>query len=235
MTSHLDVDQLRANHSSLISGMKLFYRRLVELDYLREEEVQFPPHTGKGKVPLAVTSIQSARLTQETEQLLHLLPYITEAGRRLFHSNEQCITLSSRPVSHLQKKDATFEEGERFFGYADEGEMPPLPPWAILLFTGENQSQNVVIYDTRNSMNVHERAKVARLKANSRVFRKDGRALDLRADRAGAGSRSSVSRCADRRLSRELAHAGLDTLAGRRNDLGDRLLASGDRGASLGS
>jgi hypothetical protein len=152
MRSHFNIDQVRIDHSSLITGMDSFYHRLVELDYLREEEVQFPPHTGEGKVPLAVTSIQSAHLTQETEQILHLLPYITEAGRGLFHSNEECITLLSRPVSHLQKEDQTFEEGDRFFGYADEGEMPPLPPWAILLFTGAHPSQNIVVYDTRNSM-----------------------------------------------------------------------------------
>jgi hypothetical protein len=134
MRSHFDIDQVRIDHSSLITGMDSFYHRLVELDYLREEEVQFPPHTGEGKVPLAVTSIQSA------------------AGRGLFHSNEECITLLSRPVSHLQKEDQPFEEGERFFGYADEGEMPPLPRWAILLFTGAHPSQNIVVYDTRNSM-----------------------------------------------------------------------------------
>jgi hypothetical protein len=152
MRNHFDIDQVRIDHSSLITGMDSFYNRLVELDYLREEEVQFPPHTGEGKVPLAVTSIQSAHLTQETEQILHLLPCITEAGRGLFHSNEECITLLSRPVSHLQKEDQTFEEGERFFGYADEGEMPPLPPWTILLLTGCNPSQNIVVYDTRNSI-----------------------------------------------------------------------------------
>jgi hypothetical protein len=152
MRNHFDIDQVRIDHSSLITGMDSFYHRLVELDYLREEEVQFPPHTGEGQVPLAVTSIQSAHLTQETEQILHLLPCITEAGRGLFHSNEECITLLSRPVSHLQKEDQTFEEGERFFGYADEGEMPPLPRWAILLFTGAHPSQNIVVYDTRNSI-----------------------------------------------------------------------------------
>jgi hypothetical protein len=57
MRSHFNIDQVRIDHSSLITGMDSFYHRLVELDYLREEEVQFPPHTGEGKVPLVVTSI----------------------------------------------------------------------------------------------------------------------------------------------------------------------------------
>jgi hypothetical protein len=57
MTSHSDIDQVSISHANLITGMNSFYHRLVELDYLRAEEVQFSPHTGKGKVPLAVTSI----------------------------------------------------------------------------------------------------------------------------------------------------------------------------------
>lgn len=128
MASHSGIDQVRINHSSLISVMDFFYHRLIDLDYLRDEEVQFPPHTGEGKVPLGKTSVQAAGLTQESEQLLHLLPCITAVGKWLFHGTEACVTLSSRPVSHLQKKEQTFSEGEQFFGFADEGEMPPLPP-----------------------------------------------------------------------------------------------------------
>lgn len=40
-----DLTQTCAIHADLISNLEAFYRTLIDLDYLREGEVQFPPHT----------------------------------------------------------------------------------------------------------------------------------------------------------------------------------------------
>jgi hypothetical protein len=145
--------ETRTIHVDLISSVEAFYRILIDLDYLREEEVQFSPHTGEGKVPIATAAIQSAGLTQEAEQLLHLLPYVTPASLSpsggLF-GGEARITLSSKPVSYLHKGDGDFHD-ERSFGYGDDGEVL-LPAWALQIFSANNSSEKMVIYDTRNSI-----------------------------------------------------------------------------------
>lgn len=138
-------------HSALISATNTFYHTLLDLDYLREEEVQFPPHTGPSKTPLATTSIQAANLTPEVQSLLHHLPYVTEAGAEL-NEGESAITLHSQPVSHLYKDVDRFESGERWFGYGEGGEEVLLPEWAVLLFSGVRRDQRVVVYDTRRGM-----------------------------------------------------------------------------------
>lgn len=142
---------IQASHAALISGMDTFYRTLLDLDYLRADEVQFPPHTDPSKTPLATASIEAANLTTDVQSLFHYLPYITEAGKEIM-DGEAAITLHSVPVSYLCKGVARFESGERLFGYADEGDEVLLPPWAILLFSGTNRDHHVVIYDTRSSM-----------------------------------------------------------------------------------
>lgn len=143
----------QTGHEALISGLETFYRSLLDLDYLREDEVQFPPHTDPGKTPLATASIEAANLTQDVEALLHHLPYITEAGAGAeLMEGEAAITLHSWPVSYLYKGVDGFESGERWFGYGEGGEEVLLPPWAILLFSGIRRDQRVVIYDTRSSM-----------------------------------------------------------------------------------
>ena len=62
-------------HAALISAMDTFYRTLLDLDYLRANEVQFPPHIGDGKTPLAAASMQAANLTPYVQALLDFLPY----------------------------------------------------------------------------------------------------------------------------------------------------------------
>jgi hypothetical protein len=141
---------IQTTHSSLITAITTFYTTLLDLDYLRATEVQFPPHTDPSKTPLATASIQSTNLTPEVQSLLHHLPYITDAGAELMEG-EAAITLHSWPVSYLYKGSDSFDNGERFFGYADGGDEGLLPPWAILLFSGVRRDQRVVVYDTRTS------------------------------------------------------------------------------------
>jgi hypothetical protein len=141
---------VQTTHSALIFALNTFYHKLLDLDYLRDNEVQFPPHTGSSKTPLATASIQAANLTPEVQSLLHHLPYITDAGAELMEG-ESAITLNSWPVSYLHKETEVFDSGERFFGYADGGDEALLPPWAILLFSGIRRDQHVVVYDTRSS------------------------------------------------------------------------------------
>lgn len=149
MASLAELAEIRTTHADLISSLEAFYRTLVDLDYLREEEVQFPPHTGEGKVPFATAAIQSVGLTQEAEQLLHLLPYVIPASLSLFDS-ESRITLLSKPLSYLYKGEGDFHD-ERSFGYGDDGEVL-LPAWALKIFSANNSSESMAIYDTRNSM-----------------------------------------------------------------------------------
>ena len=105
MTIPRPQSQTLPNHAALISSLSVFYLTLIHLDYLREGEVQFPPHTGRNKTPLANAAIQSANLTEEAEELLHLLPYITPAALSLFRG-EARITLDSKPLSYLSKGEA---------------------------------------------------------------------------------------------------------------------------------
>lgn len=94
-----------ATHASLISNLSSFYHTLINLDYLRADEVQFPPHTGPSKLPLATAALQSANLTQEAGQLLHLLPYIIPASVSKLFYGEARITLDSKPLSYLSNGD----------------------------------------------------------------------------------------------------------------------------------
>jgi hypothetical protein len=141
---------VQTTHSSLITAITTFYTTLLDLDYLRPTEVQFPPHTGPSKTPLATTSIQAANLTEEVQALLQHLPYITDAGAELMEG-EAAITLHSWPVSYLDKGVERFVGGERRFGFGEGGEEGLLPEWAVLLFSGVRRDQCVVVYDTRNS------------------------------------------------------------------------------------
>jgi hypothetical protein len=141
---------IQTTHSSLITAITTFYTTLLDLDYLRATEVQFPPHTDPSKTPLATASIQSTNLTPEVQSLLHHLPYITDAGAELMEG-EAAITLHSWPVSHLYKGGERFEGGERWFGYGEGGDEVLLPEWAVLLFSGVRRDQCVVVYDTRTS------------------------------------------------------------------------------------
>ena len=132
--------------------MDTFYRRLLELDYIRVDEVQFPPHTGEDKTPLATASMQAANPTPYVQALLNFLPYFTEAGAELMEwDSEAAITLHSQPVSYLYKGSHVFDGGERFFGYGEGGGQVLLPEWAVLLFSGVRRDQCVVAHDTRSS------------------------------------------------------------------------------------
>jgi hypothetical protein len=142
---------VQTTHSALIFALNTFYHKLLDLDYLRDNEVQFPPHTGSSKTPLATASIQAANLTPEVQSLLHHLPYITDAGAELMEG-ESAITLHSWPVSYLYKGVDRFESGERWFGYGEGGEEVLLPEWAVLLFSGMRADQRVVVYDGRSGM-----------------------------------------------------------------------------------
>lgn len=145
----------QTNQADLIAAMEIFYRTLLDLDYLREDEIQFPPHTGPSKTPLATSSIQAANLTPDVQDLLQFLPYITDAGagaELLEGEGEAAITLHSWPVSYLYKGVDGFESGERWFGYGEGGEEVLLPEWGVLLFSGIRRDQHVVVYDTRSSM-----------------------------------------------------------------------------------
>jgi hypothetical protein len=143
--------ELAETYKDLISSLEAFYRILIDLDYLREEEeVQFPPHTEEGKIPIATAAIQSVGLTQDAEQLLCLLPYVVPASLSLF-DGESCITLSSKPVSYLHKGEEDFLHDERSFGFGDDGEVL-LPAWALKIFTSTNSAGKIAIYDTKNSI-----------------------------------------------------------------------------------
>jgi hypothetical protein len=151
MASLSELAKIGTTYADLIFSLEAFYRILIDLDYLREEEVQFSPHTGEGKIPIATAAIHhSVGLTQEAEQLLYLLPYVTPASLALFNG-ESRITLSSKPVSYLHKGEDDFLHDERSFGFGDDGEVL-LPAWALKMFTSTNSGGKIAIYDTRNSI-----------------------------------------------------------------------------------
>lgn len=58
------MSQFAINHASLISTVDAYYRAVLDLEYLKEDEVQFPPHIGEGKIPFATAQIHKAGLTE---------------------------------------------------------------------------------------------------------------------------------------------------------------------------
>lgn len=143
------MSQINTSHAALISSLDAFYHTVIDLDYLRTDEVQFPPHTGRDRIPLATVPIQLAGLSQEAQQLLHFLPYVIQDDSWLFEG-ESVITQTSKPVSYLDKGEEEFLYDDRVFGLADGGEEVMLPPWAILILKSSNRDQNIVVYDTRS-------------------------------------------------------------------------------------
>jgi hypothetical protein len=150
MASLPELAETRITHADLIYSLEAFYRILIDLDYPREEEVQFPPHTEESKIPIATAAIHSVGLTQEAEKLLYRLSYVTPASLSLFNG-ESRITLSSEPVSYLLKGEEDFLHDERSFGFGDDGEVL-LPAWALKIFTSTNSAGKIAIYDTKNSI-----------------------------------------------------------------------------------
>lgn len=156
MTTPYPPSLTHTTHASLISTLSAFYHTLINLDYLRSDEVQFPPHTGPNKLPLATTALQSSNLAQEAEQLLQLLPYILPASLSKLFYGEARITLDSKPLSYLSNGDGrqTSLDDARSFGYGDDGEVM-LPGWAVQIFGANNSSESIVVYDTRTSNTTH--------------------------------------------------------------------------------
>lgn len=135
----------------MISSLAAFYLALIDLDYLHEDGVQFPPHTGPDKTPLATVAIQLANLISEAETLLHFFPYITPGSLSLFRG-EARIAPSSKPLSYLTKgagEEESFDDA-RSFGYGDDGKVL-LPAWTLQIFGANNSSENIVVYDTTKS------------------------------------------------------------------------------------
>lgn len=93
--------------------METFYTALLDLDYLREDEVQFPRHTDEEIVPLAA-AIQSAGINSEAEQLLRRLPYVTRAAYERFEG-ESLITPASKTATYLDCGEGYFTNDERQF------------------------------------------------------------------------------------------------------------------------
>lgn len=146
------MSQVAISHASLISTVDAYYRAILDLDYLREDEVQFPPHRGEGKVPLATAQIQKAGLTPEAEELLHYLPYVTESGMEPYGGSIGITPGHSEPVTCLKVRGGNYSTDGRRFGLDDEAEEVSLPPWIISVFQGIHRDANCVFYDTRNSI-----------------------------------------------------------------------------------
>lgn len=230
MTLPHPLSETLTTHSSLISTLSSFYYTLINLDYLRSDEVQFPPHTGPNKLPLATAALQSANLTQEAEQLLHLLPYIIPVRLSKLFYGEARITLSSKPLSYLTKGEGEEDslDDERSFGYGDDGEVL-LPAWALQIFGSSNSSENTVIYDTRNSTPLDAFPVSRKQIANSFLFRDGLGALNLRAHRGRALSRSNVSRSSYRRLDPQPSLSRMDPVERRRRAVGNANAGRGRR------
>jgi hypothetical protein len=158
MTLPHPLSEILTTHSPLISALSNFYQALIDLDYLLESEVQFPPHQieeGRTKLPLATTALQSSNLTSEAHNLLSLLPYILPTSISKLFQGESRITLLGKPLSYLIEGEGEDDEhsldDERSLGCDDDGEVM-LPGWAVQIFGASNSSENIVIYDTQISM-----------------------------------------------------------------------------------
>ena len=113
MTLPHPLSEILTTHSPLISALSNFYQALIDLDYLLESEVQFPPHQieeGRTKLPLATTALQSSNLTSEAHNLLSLLPYILPTSISKLFQGESRITLLGKPLSYLIEGEGEDDE-----------------------------------------------------------------------------------------------------------------------------
>ncbi|KAK6440695.1 hypothetical protein LTR95_003081 [Oleoguttula sp. CCFEE 5521] len=94
--------------------------------YFDEDEVQFPPHDGPSKHPLATVQLLAAGLHEDLITLLHLLPFASPS-----RSSDTAISPGSNTLTYYEKDSQSRLNPEvRMFGYDDEGEVT-LPAWAL--------------------------------------------------------------------------------------------------------
>ncbi|OQO14679.1 hypothetical protein B0A48_00060 [Cryoendolithus antarcticus] len=113
--------------------------------YFDEHEVQFPPHTGPGKHPLATTQLIEAGLHEDLIALVHLLPFAAPS-----RSSDTAISPGNNTLTYFEEDSQSGLNPEiRMFGYDDQGDVT-LPSWALRLTAANNRNDSQVIYDMRN-------------------------------------------------------------------------------------
>nr|OQO25713.1 hypothetical protein B0A51_04557 [Rachicladosporium sp. CCFEE 5018] len=132
-------------HVDLIHVWTEYHRLLIKTAYFDEHEVQFPPHTGPGKHPLATTQLIEAGLHEDLIALVHLLPFAAPS-----RSSDTAISPGSNTLTYFEKDGQSGLNPEiRMFGYDDQGEVT-LPSWALRMTAANNRNDSQVIYDMRN-------------------------------------------------------------------------------------
>lgn len=141
--------RIKADHAELIEGVYAMYAQLIELRYLRPEEVLYPPHGRRGRPGLATKQLKRIGFNSEVMALLELLPYPTnEVLRKCSHQEVGLpVAPDSSVVSYLESHTSTVIDYAR--KPSPDGETC-IPPWAFKVATAGSGFGNSYIYDTRD-------------------------------------------------------------------------------------
>ncbi|KAK6438741.1 hypothetical protein LTR95_005057 [Oleoguttula sp. CCFEE 5521] len=139
-------------HQSLITSVLKYYTTLIDLAYLDTTEVQFPPHTGPGKLALARAQLLAGGVRPNVVELLQLLPWVTLSARHKAHDEGLPITQMSTAVTYYEAEDdARFISEVRRYGYNEAGDEVLLPDWALLVTVARVRDDTSLIYDLRRT------------------------------------------------------------------------------------
>lgn len=141
--------RVKADHADLIKGIHAMYAQLIELRYLRQDEVLYPPHGQGGKPGLAIKQMQRIGFNPEVIALLGMLPYPSNEVLEKFSHQEEGLPLApdSAIVSYLEGQPRSTMEWAR--KPSPNGETC-IPPWAFKFATAGGGFGTNYIYDTRD-------------------------------------------------------------------------------------
>ena len=144
------LQEVAKRHADLINGLNAMYATLIEMRYLREDEVLYPPYGVSGKPAVAVQQLQAAGFVPEAIALMELLPYPSNEALEYWSDQEEGVPIApdSGAMSYLEghEWDNTIATSRQPLRGGETG----LPAWAFkITFCGRGWGTEY-IYDTRD-------------------------------------------------------------------------------------
>ena len=85
------LEEVAKRHADLITGLNNVYATLMEMRYLRPDEVVYPPYGVSGKPAVAVSQLQAAGFVPEALALMELLPYPSNEALERWSMQEEAL------------------------------------------------------------------------------------------------------------------------------------------------
>ena len=145
------LEEVAKRHADLITGMNKVYATLIEMRYLRPDEIVYPPYGVPGKPAVAVAQLQAAGYVPEVVALMELLPYPSNEALERWSMQEEGVPIApdSGAMSYLEghEWDGTIRTSRQPLRAGETG----LPAWAFKITFGGTGWGTEYIYDTRDS------------------------------------------------------------------------------------